>query len=498
MKICRLLSKLSFLFLAFPFLTPAQIQWNGSTASVSFGTTVNAASQWTYLQYSDCCYYTQQNPRWTSNNSAFNLTSYPSFVSPGSQLQLQVAFSAGGDGNQSGEIDLSYSGFGGSGDETVTYKIFVSGNGGTTGYINPKYVIVGVTYAPPGSSSNVTYSNSTLVGNTTTTTDTFQSDLNYTVSVSGDISAWSVIGGAGVKLTDTESTDYIQGSNSSHTTTISKQTTVADKTNGTGDAFNPVNHDYDTIWLWLNPLQLYSLDPNNPSNLQWNGYGYDKNDPSGSGGPDIYPVEVGWLNGDFGTNSSIQTVLARGWVTQYESVTWPTGEGPGLTSADIAQILQADLFTSGYTLPSPLPTTSADQRFTQMPFPPNPIAYQQAGPGNGGGLTTTYNTVNVNTSSVAAGASQGFKQAFGVDANFSGSGWLSGFTLDVKTSQTLSWMHTWEDTLTTTQTQTNALSVTGPGCPQNPPPCVPSYSGPGQFVVYQDNLFGTFMFYPSN
>jgi hypothetical protein len=39
-----------------------------------------------------------------------------------------------------------------------------------TGFVNPKYVVVGVTYAPPGPSSNVTYTNSKLVGTTTTTT----------------------------------------------------------------------------------------------------------------------------------------------------------------------------------------------------------------------------------------------------------------------------------------------------------------------------------------
>jgi hypothetical protein len=376
---------------------------------------------------------------------------------------------------------------GGSGSASVAYR----------GFINPKYVIVGVTYAPPGPNSNVTYSNSTLVGNTTTFTDSFQNDVNLTISVTKDISAWSVIGGAAVKVTGTESTDYVQGSSSSSSVTISKQTTISDKTNGTGNAFSPIDHDYDTIWLWLNPLLIYSLTPANPGLLEWDGYGYDNNDLNG---PDVVGVQVGWLNGDFGVNPSIEAILARSWVTTNEpGMIWPTGEGPGLTSNDIANILAADLFTSGtYTLPSPLPATSADGRFTQLGFPPNPVTYAQAGPGNGGGTTTGYTLVSTNSSSVGNGSMHTFKQSFGTEEQFSGGTWFASFTLDIKQSDTLTWNHTFQNTLTTTQTLTDALSITGPGCPQTTPPCNPVYSGPGEFVIYQDNLYGTFMFYPSN
>jgi hypothetical protein len=380
---------------------------------------------------------------------------------------------------------------GGNGSATVTPT-------NVTGFINPKFVIVGVTYAPPGPSSNVTYTNSTFVGNTTTTTGSFTNDNSLTVSVTNGIGAWTPgSNGFGVKITGTDSTDYIQGSNTSSTVTISKQTSVSDKTNGTGNAFAPVNHDYDTIWLWLNPLMIYTINPNDPSFLQWNGYGFDNNDVNGM---DIFGVEVGWLNGDFGVNSSIQTVLARGWVSSNEpGMIWPAGEGPGLTSTDIANILRADPFTSGsYVLPSPLPSTSADGRFTQIPYPPNPVNYTQAGLGNGGGTTTMYNAVYTNTSSVGQGSSYTFKEAFGTEEQFAGGTFLNHFSVDVKQTDTLTWTNSWQNTLTTTTTLTDALSVTGPGCPQTSPPCVPAYSGPGEFIVYQDNLYGTFMFYPGN
>src|SRR5438874_3793883 len=41
------------------------------------------------------------------------------------------------------------------------------------GYINPKYVILGVTYAPPGPQSFVDYSNSTLLGSTVSISSSF-------------------------------------------------------------------------------------------------------------------------------------------------------------------------------------------------------------------------------------------------------------------------------------------------------------------------------------
>jgi hypothetical protein len=363
-----------------------------------------------------------------------------------------------------------------------------STSGSNVGFINPKYIVVGVTYAPPGPTSSVTYTNSILVGTTTTTTSSFQNDLSISVSVTGDVSAWSVVGGAAVKITNTESTDSTQGSNSSQTVTVSKTSSVGYQTKGTGNACSPVNHDYDTIWLWLNPLMIYATAPAYNA-LGWNGYGYDNNDPSGRNGRDIYPVQVGYLNGDFGDNPSVDAVLARTWVTTYEpGMIWPSGEGPGLTSTDKTNILAADPFTNAsYTLGNPLPINSPDGRFSQDPYPPNPIAYS-----GDSGLTTMYSTIDVNTQSQSQGTSSSFKEAFGTEEQFSGGSWFASFTLDIKTTDTLTWSSSWLTTLTTTQTNTNALSVTEVSS------CTPPYSGPAQFVLYQDNHYGTFMFYPAN
>jgi hypothetical protein len=282
-------------------------------------------------------------------------------------------------------------------------------------------------------------------------------------------------------------------------------TSLAYKTAGTGNAFSPVTSDYDTIWLWLNPVVLLTYTPatsKTVAGIQWNGYGYDTTDPSGKSQPDVYPVLVGWLNGHFGSSPSINAILARGWVTTYEpKMVWAAGQGPGLTSTDLANIIASDPLTGSYTLLDSFPSTTSDGRFTIMPGTnsPNPIPYTQAGPGNGGGLTTTYSTTQSDTESVAKGTSHIFKQGFGLQEVFSGTVFGIGLTATLNQTDTLTWTHSWLNTLTTTTTLQNALSVTGPNCPAAPPgPCNPVYAGPGQFLLYQDNQFGTFLFYPAN
>jgi hypothetical protein len=388
-------------------------------------------------------------------------------------------------------------------------RIRAVGGGGISAFINPKYVVVGVTYAPPGSSSTVQYTNTTSVGSTTTITGSFQSDVGYSVSVSAGIgipAGGIVDGGAGVKLTFTESTDYTQGSNSSKTVTISKASTIAYTTPGTPTAA-PVNSDYDYIWLWLNPELLITYRPNgnNPATLKLTGYAFDPTDPASGepppppqpyiSGPDIVEVQVGCLDGHFSCPSTLvitngivtSGILARSWANgEYQ---WASGQGPGLTTTDIANILTFDLLvpSNNYTLLNSFPSTTSDGRFTKEPYPPNPIQYPV------GGATEMYSTVQTDTQSVASGASTTIKQAFGVSEQF-GTNFFDIFssTTTMTQSLTLTWNYTWLNTLTSTTTLTDALSVKGP--PDPPPP----YTGPVEFIAYQDNLFGTFAFVPVN
>lgn len=51
------------------------------------------------------------------------------------------------------------------------------------GLLYPKYVVVGVTYAPPGPSSYVQYTGTTSIGSTTTISSSFANDAGFSVSV---------------------------------------------------------------------------------------------------------------------------------------------------------------------------------------------------------------------------------------------------------------------------------------------------------------------------
>jgi hypothetical protein len=355
---------------------------------------------------------------------------------------------------------------------------------GYQGFINPKYVVVGVTYAPPGPSSFVQYTSLTTIGNTSTVSSSFSDDIGFSISVTNQASlpAAQANSSGGVTLTFTSSTDFTTTQNSSTTVTLSKTSSLAYKTPGVLNADSPVNHDYDYIWLWLNPELLFTVAPST-SSILWTGYAYDPNDPSGTGGPDIYAVQVGCLNGDFSCPSA-DTILARSWATD---VTWPTGQGPGLTSADMAIILLSDPpASSSYTLLNSLPSTTSDGRFTQGAYPPNPINY------SAGELNTMFSLSQTDTQSVATGGAYQVKQSFGLSEKLSGSFLgIWGASTTYTETNTLIWNYSWLNTLTTTTTETDALSVTGP-------PDTPPYSGPGEFIYYQDNLFGTFLFYPSN
>jgi hypothetical protein len=372
-----------------------------------------------------------------------------------------------------------------------------------TGFINPKYIVVGVTYAPPGSSSSVTYTNTTSVGDTTTISSSFTNDVGFSVSVSTSVGIpdGKIVNG-GYTLVTTESTDYTQGSNSADTTTISKASTIAYTTPGT-PTFSPVNSDYDYIWLWVNPeILFYYFPTEKPVTLVSNGYAFDGTDPASGepppngpyiGGPDVIEVQVGCLDGDFSCPSTLvltngvvtSGALARSWAAG--EYTWPAGEGPGLTSADIAAILTFDPLvpSNDYTLLNSLPSTTSDGRFTKEPYPPNPVQYPV-----GAGIEM-FNTVQMDTQSVASGTTKMVKQAFGVSESFGG-GFANLFdsTITLGQADTLTWTYSYLNTLTTTTTMTNALSVKGP---PDPPP---TYSGPIEFIAYQDNIFGTFIFAP--
>ena len=187
----------------------------------------------------------------------------------------------------------------------------------TSGHINPKYVILTVTYAPPGSQSNVNYSNSTMLGTSSTMADTFSTQNTFSVSVSGQIPI------PGFRFNESVGTSSSWTQETDTSTTISMNTTLQQSTTVRGPASSlGINHDYDVIWLWLNPLAMFTI-LHGTNSITWTGYAFDANDIPAM---DIYPVYVGYLNGHFAMPSDVAQVLARTWAAGQE---WGPGERTG-------------------------------------------------------------------------------------------------------------------------------------------------------------------------
>ena len=81
----------------------------------------------------------------------------------------------------------------------------------STGYINPKFVVIGLTYAPPGPSSNVQYTTVNFLSSTTTNSNTFNNANAITVSVKSGATLLKALGGT-VTVSSTVSTSQAQTS----------------------------------------------------------------------------------------------------------------------------------------------------------------------------------------------------------------------------------------------------------------------------------------------
>jgi hypothetical protein len=372
---------------------------------------------------------------------------------------------------------------------------------GVTGYINPKFLVVGVVYAPPGPSSNtwVSYTNSTTLGTTTSVSSSFMTGDTLSTSSSSGFSI-PLVGSA--KITNQSATTTSQGTNSASTFSMSFQTSATEKSFGTPNYYAPVvtNNDYDAVCVWLNPAVIFTLSNNT---IVWNGYGADKTDQPGM---DIQCIPVGDWNGDFGPMPAQYTgPLSRSWAANQ---VYPAGQGSALTTADYAQIASADPFSNSAYGPNnigadpPSPQTP-DYRFTMSTCTANAsFDYDQAAPSQTPSIyscTLTY----TNMSSQAQGITSSYSQTFSTDAAFNGSNFLQEFSLDVKNSSTLTWTTGAQSTISNSTGSTAAFSVQGPPCNnqvQGQGPCIPVYDSSGteptQFYVYEDNMFGSFMFAP--
>jgi hypothetical protein len=314
------------------------------------------------------------------------------------------------------------------------------------------------------------------------------SSFNNKVSTSISLSSSAGIGGfLSGKETTTISGSYAQQSGSSTTVAVSQTVSNTTSLNGYTDPVTGVNHNYDYIFVWLNPVARYTLitESGGKVNVTWNGYGYDLADQRVYNDMDVIGIPVGCINGYLPAQSAawtatcddIASVYARTWALKNID-----GSGPGLTSTDLTNILHSDPFYTTYTptLASGSDTTT-DGRFTEcntsgctetIDFEPNlSDTYSE------GYTTTTTNTHNYSHT-----------ETFSVEQQFmtKADAFWTSFSLSLQTTDEMTWVYSSSYSINNSQGQTSAFTIVGPN---------PGYTGPLQFVAFQDNYFGTFMFY---
>ena len=335
-----------------------------------------------------------------------------------------------------------------------------------TGYIGPKYVILSVDYAPPGSASTVAYGNTTTYGTSTTLMNSFSTSNMFSVSLSGSTS----ILGVGTKATGTKSNTTTQQQDSNSSEALLKSISITNTVYG--PPADGLNHNYDQVAIWLNPLMNLSLAPGSAQDL---GLAYDTDDP-------CLCMEVVYLTLQQLQNPSLITdpytlqYLARSWAPNNAD-----GSGPGLTNTDLADIAKADPYSNA-SYNSPVVqysdgTCTTDGRFCQTQ---NQNIFYNSGHG------TTVQLSSSNTATEGQGSTDTHQTMYSFDLSASG-GFIGDFSVDVKGSTTVAWTNKWTSLTSLMTGQTSAATIAPPS---------PSYTGPQEFCIYADNVYGTYMFLP--
>lgn len=337
-----------------------------------------------------------------------------------------------------------------------------------TGAVYPTYLVVSIAYAPPaagnsnGNQSYVDYTNTTELGSDTTFSSSFQDSDTLTMTAS---------------LLDVKgsiSSQYSQEEDTSQSIAIDQSSSMSNSYPGDYPA-NVVglDHDNDIILVWLNPAldcaaeAAWSYSPSSfPAAIQCVEY-----DPKGAPGDpdsqygiqDIVEIAAGVLNGDYPMQTQLSTLLQQ----------------HGLTSTDLANILAQDPFgTCGANISCVTQVGTPDARFYS-----DGVAVDFENLGTTHQYTLTYKETNTD----GEGGSSSFSLGFTLSGSLS---FKNIWSATLTRQNTLTWTNKW-NTTTTSMTGQSALATL-----VEPPPGVP-YSGPIQFGVFQDNVYGTFMFYPT-
>jgi len=417
------------------------LEWNVSTTYGNCGPYHGTYTQWYFSGFTHVAHSGTRYPLTGSAN--YFQSSQPNYCPPTGPAPAVLPLGT------SSFMIYFYPQYGGHGSATIEFP----------GRLRPKYVVLAVVYAPPGSASYVQYGTTTMVSTATTLGSSFVSQVSQSISLTTS----GISGTSG----STASTNFTQQQDTSSSVTISKSSSLAITVPGPASDAAGLDHNYDVIYVWLNPVANVTLST---GKVVWRGYQYDGRDPIGN--MEIVPLYVYQLKNPSTIGPDVANRLAR---------TWDTSGPGGLTPADYSAILALDPFWNG--------SGTVDLTRYWGPVVGETIAYVPP-PAGGQPITTLYVQTNEITTTQGQGAQVTYSVSFSSEYGSPVFGEL--LSEDLKSSSSLTLTNKWSQTQTQKVNQTASVSVTGPAYSAN-------YTGPTAFNVYQDYyIYGTFMLFPAN
>jgi hypothetical protein len=307
------------------------------------------------------------------------------------------------------------------------------------GSLSPLYYVLHVVYSPPGTSgsgpkSTVTYADGSTLSTETKTKSSFKSELSV-------IAEANILGFTPLSA----NTGYATSKDNEEALKVSKaQQTTVEMAGGSADG---IDHDRDTIYLWINPVV----------------------NVSGAGD------QLNWTLGIDGSTMEIQHVHV-GWLKA--PTTMPPGvaqalQARGITPADFPTILLHAPFASGSTT---IDTSRFVQTTTSFPYEP---PFAQGEPPNSYSLRVENQTITSHGSSRSHEYKVGLRGTLGPGPQ--------PLVAKLVVSTQFTWTKSTSITDANTSTQSATVKVTGPSF---------GYLGPTNLAVYYDTLYNTFMFAP--
>jgi hypothetical protein len=304
-----------------------------------------------------------------------------------------------------------------------------------SGVTRPRYVVLTVVYAPPGtnggkSSSSVDYGSDSSTGVKISLSSSFK--YGGSVSVSAGDENKGLGGSASFSYSHDKTDDSSIDVKKSQNYDISLS----------GPSADGINHDEDIIYICLNPALTFQIDPAN--HITWS---------MGFVGPQmlVQYLRVAQLKNPSLIPPGVQQQLKQA----------------GITTSDFQTMLGLDPFASGGTEIDPMRFLPTTQSFPYIPplTQSDPAAQQK------------YQQSNM----VMAGTGTKVQLTYTVSA----SGGVNLVIAQFKASGQLEWTYTSETSNTTESTQSATVTVGGPAF---------GYTGPTDVLVYWDTVFNSFMF----